>query len=44
MGAYNFILKKFTLFARKPINSNVSLSAARKLGLVPASRYYCYVK
>ena len=39
MGAYNFIL-----FARKPINSNVLLSAAPKLGLVPASRYYCYVK
>ena len=44
MGAYNFILNKFPLFARKPINSNVSLSAAPKLGLVPASRYYCYVK
>ena len=44
MRAYNFILNKFPLFARKPINSNVSLSAAPKLGLVPASHYDCYVK
>ena len=44
MGAHNFILNKFPLFAHKPITSNVSLSAAPKLGLAPASRYYCYVK
>ena len=44
MGAYNFILNKFPLFARKPINSNVSVSAAPSLGLVPASRYNCCVK
>ena len=44
MEAYNFILNKFPLFARKPINSIVSLSAAQKLGLVPANRYYCYVQ
>ena len=44
MGAHNFILNKLPLFDRKPINSNVSLSAVQKLGLVPASRYYCYVK
>ena len=44
MGAYNFILIKFPLFALKPINSIVSLSAAPNLGLVPASRYCCFVK
>ena len=31
------------LFARKPENINVSLSAAPKLALVPASIYYCDV-
>ena len=30
-------------FARKSVNTNVSLSAAPKLALVPASRYYCDV-
>ena len=35
MGAHNFILNKCPLFARKHINSNVSLSAAPKLDLVP---------
>ena len=36
MGAHNF--NKLPLFARKSVNSNVSLSAAPKLGLVQASR------
>ena len=44
MGAHNFILNKVPLFARKSVNSNVSLSAAPKLGFVAASRYNCYVK
>ena len=43
MGAYYFKLKKVPLFARKPVNINVSRSAAPKLALVPASRYYCDV-
>ena len=34
---------KVPLFARKPANSNVLRSAAPKLALVPASRYYCVV-
>ena len=28
-------------FARKSVNTNVSLSASPKLALVPASHYYC---
>ena len=32
---------KVPLFAQKPGNINVSRSAAPKLALVPASRYYC---
>ena len=31
------------LFAPKPGNINTSMSAAPKLALVPASRYYCDV-
>ena len=31
------------LFARKPENINTSMSAAPKLALVPAGRYYCDV-
>ena len=43
MGAHDFKLKKVPLFALKSLNINVSLSAAPKLALVPASRYYCNV-
>ena len=43
-GAHYFILNKMHLFARTPGNINVSRSAAPKLALVPASRYYCDVK
>ena len=38
MGAQYFILNKMPFFARKPVNTNVSLSAAQKLAFVPASR------
>ena len=40
MGAHDFKLNKAPLFARKSVNINVSLSAAPKLALVLASRYY----
>ena len=43
MGAHDFKLNKVRLFALKSVNINVSLSAAPKLALVPASRYYCNV-
>ena len=43
MGAHDFKLNKVPLFAKKPGNSNTSMSAALKLALVPASRYYCDV-
>ena len=43
MGAHDFILNKVPVFARKPVNANVSLSAAPQLAFVPASRYYYYV-
>ena len=43
MGAHDFKLIKGPLFSRKSVNINVSLSAAPKLTLVPASRYYCDV-
>ena len=39
MGAHDFKLNKVPLFSRKSVNINVSLSAAPKLALVPASRY-----
>ena len=41
MGANHIKLKKVPLFALKSVNINVSLSAAQKLALVPASRYIC---
>ena len=41
MGANDFNLYKVPLFSRKTVNINVSLSAAQKLALVPASCYYC---
>ena len=43
MGAHDFKLNKVPLFARKPENINTSMSAAPKLALVPAGRYYCDV-
>ena len=43
MGAHDFKLMKVSLFAHKSMNIYVSLSAAPKLALVPASRYYCDV-
>ena len=41
MGAYDFQYNEVPLLARKPGNINASMSAAPKLALVPASRYYC---
>ena len=35
--------KQDAFLARKSVNTNISLSAAPKLALVPASRYYCDV-
>ena len=43
MAARDFKLNKVHLFARNSVNTNVSLSAAPKLAVVPASRYYCDV-
>ena len=43
MGTHDFKYNKVPLFARKPWNINTSMSAATKLALVPASRYYCDV-
>ena len=43
MGAHILKLNKVPLFTLKSVNINVSLSAAPKLALVPASRYYCDV-
>ena len=43
MGNYDFKYNNVPLFARKPWNINTSMSAATKLALVPASRYYCDV-
>ena len=40
MKAHDFKLNKLPLFAIKSVNINVSLSAALKLALVPASHYY----
>ena len=41
-GAHYFILNKMPPFARKSVNTNVSLSAAQKLALVLASRHNFY--
>ena len=41
MGTHDFKYNKLPLFARKTGNVNTSMSAATKLALVPASRYYC---
>ena len=43
MGAHEFKCNKVPLFARKLVNINISIFAAPKLPLVPASRYYCDV-
>ena len=43
MGAHDFKLYNVPFFAQKQVNFNVSRSAAPKLALVPASRYYCDV-
>ena len=43
MGAHDFKPIKVPLLSRKSVNISVSLSAAPKLALVPASRYYCDV-
>ena len=44
MGAHDFKLYNVPFFARKPVNFNVSRSAAPKLALVPASCCMCHVK
>ena len=41
MVANDFKLNKVPLFSQKTVNINVSISAAPKLALVPAGRYYC---
>ena len=43
MGTHYFKYNNVHLFARKLGNINTSMSAAPKLALVPASRYYCDV-
>ena len=43
-GGHVLKLNKVSLFARKPMNINVSRSAAPKLARVPACRYNCDVK
>ena len=43
MGTHDFKYNNVPLFARKPWKINTSMSAAPKLVLVPASRYYCDV-
>ena len=44
MGAHDFKLYNMPFFARKPVNFNVSRSAAPTLDLVPASCYMTDVK
>ena len=41
MGTHEFKYNKVHVFARKTGNINISMSAAPKLALVPASCYYC---
>ena len=43
MGVHDFKYNKVPHFAQKPRNINTLMSAAPKLALVPASRYYCDV-
>ena len=40
MGTLDFKHNMVPLFGRKPGNINTSMSAAPKLALVPAGRYY----
>ena len=40
MGTHDFKYNMVPLFGRKTGNINTSMSAAPKLALVPASRYY----
>ena len=42
MGTYDLKLK-VPFWLEKPVNINVSISAAPKLAIVPASRYDCDV-
>ena len=44
MGTHDFKLYNVPFFAPKPVNINVSRSAAPKLALVPASCFMCDVK
>ena len=41
VGAHDFENNKVPLVGRKTWKINTSMSAAPKLALVPASRYYC---
>ena len=41
MGPHDFKYNNVPLFAQKPGDINISMSAAPKKALVPASRYYC---
>ena len=43
MGAHDFENNKVPLFGPKSGKINTSMSAAPKVALVPASRYYCVV-
>ena len=43
MGPHDFKNNRMPLFCRKTGIINTSMSAAPKLALVPASRYYCDV-
>ena len=43
-GAHDFKFNNVLFSALKSVNINVSMSAAAKLALVPASRYNCDVK
>ena len=43
MGAHDFENNKVPFFGRKTGTINISMSAASKLALVPASRYFCDV-
>ena len=43
MGTHDFKCINVPLLVQNPGNINTSMSAAPKLALVPASRYYCDV-
>ena len=43
IGVHDFKYNKVPLFAKKSGNMNNSMSAAPKLAVAPASRYYCDV-